>query len=90
MYGRSSTGRDPPAAKPPSRILPLKSSIRNHHRLAFVQEHADVTLRLGQRQGLLQRQEGSREISLCLVSQRLQDQDFDHVSHPAPFLRGLQ
>ena len=63
---------------------------QGRHGWAFVDEDADVPLRLGQGQGALQRHERGRDVAACLVGERLQHQDLDDAP-PAPALfRRLQ
>jgi hypothetical protein len=63
---------------------------QDRHGWAFVHKHADVALRLSQRECLLQRHESSRDIVLCLVGERLQHQDFDDASRPLTCFRCFQ
>ena len=55
------------------------------HGWAFVHKHADVALRLGQLHGPLQRRNGSSDVALHLVAERLHDQNFDDAPGPFPF-----
>src|SRR3990172_2737056 len=57
------------------------------HGWTFVHKYADVSLELCKRQGLVQWHESSRDVSLCLVSKRLQFQNFDHTACPSAFFR---
>ena len=57
---------------------------------AFVDEDADVALRLGQRQGALQRHERSGDVAAHLVGERLKYQDFDRAACPVPSFRCVQ
>ena len=57
---------------------------------AFIHKHADIALRLSQRQGALERRKRSRDVALHLVGERLQHQDFDHAARPLACFRCLQ
>ena len=69
-----------------------RSKIQNQqsHWLAFIHKETDVALRLSQRQSTFQRHKSRRDVALRLVSECLQNQDFDYASYPPACFRRLQ
>ena len=57
---------------------------QDRHGRALVHEDAGVPFRFGQRQGAFQRRQGSGDLAAELMRDRLQHQDLDHASGPAP------
>ena len=58
---------------------PAAAAEQGAHRRSFVNEDADVALGLSQRQSTLERGEGTGDVALRLVRQRLQRQDLDQA-----------